>query len=295
MRRRRRTDLRLPARGRRCPVGVEGGGAGDLRVLRLLGRSTPTGQRRPRAGSRRSVRRRRRTGPGCAGRGSSSQHLGVAVGGLQERRQQGQGRIQQRSVALRSRLGPLLAAVAEELAARCGTTLGFAQLWSLARPEELQEDPWAVRRAGWCRRGLRPPPPTAPRRRRRRPAGTPSAGAADGDAEVLSGAEAEAPDGTTLRGAPRVAAVAEELRRQQGQGRIQQRSVALRSRLGPLRRARSRCRRRRAEAEAPDGTTLRGAPRVAAVAEELAARCGTTLGRGRRRASSPGTSTTSVS
>lgn len=38
---------------------------------------------------------------------------------------------------------PRAAAVAEELAARCGTTLCFAQLWSLARPEELQEDPWA--------------------------------------------------------------------------------------------------------------------------------------------------------
>ena len=38
---------------------------------------------------------------------------------------------------------PSAAAVAEELAARCGTTLCFAQLWSLARPEELQEDPWA--------------------------------------------------------------------------------------------------------------------------------------------------------
>ncbi|WP_144790234.1 hypothetical protein [Kocuria palustris] len=32
---------------------------------------------------------------------------------------------------------------ARELADRCGRTLGFAQLWSLARPEELQEDPWA--------------------------------------------------------------------------------------------------------------------------------------------------------
>ena len=38
---------------------------------------------------------------------------------------------------------PRAAAVAGELAARCGTTLCFAQLWSLARPEELQEDPWA--------------------------------------------------------------------------------------------------------------------------------------------------------
>ena len=50
---------------------------------------------------------------------------------------------------------PSAAAVAEELAARCGTTLCFAQLWSLARPEELQEDPWAelgadlVHRPGW--------------------------------------------------------------------------------------------------------------------------------------------------
>lgn len=35
------------------------------------------------------------------------------------------------------------AAVARELAGRCGTTLSFAQLWSLARPGELQEDPWA--------------------------------------------------------------------------------------------------------------------------------------------------------
>ena len=34
-------------------------------------------------------------------------------------------------------------AVAQELAAQCGTTLCFAQLWSLARPQELQEDPWA--------------------------------------------------------------------------------------------------------------------------------------------------------
>lgn len=34
-------------------------------------------------------------------------------------------------------------AVARQLAARGGKTLCFAQLWSLARPEELQEDPWA--------------------------------------------------------------------------------------------------------------------------------------------------------
>lgn len=33
--------------------------------------------------------------------------------------------------------------VARRLAEQCGTTLCFAQLWSLARPEELQEDPWA--------------------------------------------------------------------------------------------------------------------------------------------------------